>query len=84
MCVILPLKEARMFLFQNYDGSAASRSECGPLERKERLCCMEHKIDLDPTSISVTSYYSGKVQWLLGLNIEGVYRCPLGADGLAH
>lgn len=51
MCVIVPLKEARMFLFQNYDGFAASRSECGPLGRKERLCCVEHKIDLDPSPL---------------------------------
>lgn len=41
---ILLLKEARVFLFQNYDRSTASRSKCGPLEHEERLCCVEHKM----------------------------------------
>ena len=81
---ILLLKEARVFLFQNYDRSTASRSKCGPLEHEEQLCCVEHKIDPDPISISVTSHYSGKVQWLLGLNIKGVYSSPQGANGLVH
>lgn len=39
------------------------------------LCCVEHKIDPDPTSINVTSHKSGKVQCLLGLSPEDIYRC---------
>lgn len=40
---------------------------------KNRVCCVEHKINPDLTSISVTSHHSRKVQWLLALNTEGVY-----------
>lgn len=45
---ISPLKRARMFLYPDYERSTAPRNRLDCQSVKNRLCCVEHKIDPHP------------------------------------
>lgn len=83
VCVMLPLEKARVFLFLNYVRSIDPEVKCGPLEHKEQGVLSGAEIVPDPISVGVSSYHSGKVQWLLSLNTEGLYCCLQEADCLS-
>ena len=55
MCVILPFKEVRVSCFKIMIGPLLAEVSVDCESVKNGLCCVEHRIDPDPTSISVTS-----------------------------
>lgn len=66
-CVCYPtIKRSQCSCFKIMIGPLLPEASMDRRSVKNRLCCVEHKIDPDPTSISVTSHHSGKVQryWL--------------------
>lgn len=71
-CMCYPTKEVRVSCFKIMIGLLLAKVSVDCENVKNGLCCMEHRIDPDPTSISVTSHHSRKVQRLLGLNTGGV------------